>query len=465
MGATMAAILTELEPTWRIAVIERLHKPGQESSGPWHNAGTGHSALCELNYTPEAEDGSVRTDKAIEIHGQFQASLQLWASLVRRGKLKPGFISPTPHMSFVCGEDNVRFLATRHAALTAHPYFRAMDYTEDPATIAEWAPLLLEGREALPRIAATRALEGTDVDFGRLTESLLEASTADVFYDTQVRKFKRRREAWTIQATDADRAYTFSSPFVFIGAGGATLPLLQKAGLKEIRGYGGFPISGKFWATPKPNAVARHRVKVYGRASVGAPPMSVPHLDARAIGGEGSLLFGPFAGFSPRFLREGSLWDLMGSVRWHNLFPMLSVALRNGALVKYLLTELTASKRKKLDEVRAFYPLAEAEDWREVVAGQRVQIIKPEGRGKGVLQFGTEVVVGEGGSMAGLLGASPGASTAAAIVLETLERAMPAQFEQWKPAVAELVPAHTVTDPEAVLAATREARRVLGLPA
>ena len=465
MGATMATLLRELEPSWRIAVIERLEQPGQESSGPWHNAGTGHSALCELNYTPERADGSVDVSKAVQIHGQWQESLQLWASLVRAGKLEASFIRPVPHMSFVCGED-VSFLRKRHEAMTKHPFFAAMEFTTEREQVREWAPLLLEGRSKDEAIAVTRATEGTDVDFGRLTEGLLASSDATVFYSTEVKTLRRSRGLWRVRAQNASGPLRLTAPYVFVGAGGATLPLLQKAGLREVRGYGGFPISGKFWHTPKAGVVSKHRVKVYGRAGVNAPPMSVPHLDAREIQGEGSLLFGPFAGFSPRFLKQGHLWDLASSLRWHNLLPMVSVAFSNTRLVKYLASELVASERKKLAEVRKFYPQAASEDWREIIAGQRVQVIKPVSRFRGELQFGTEVIVGAQGSMAGLLGASPGASTAAHVMVETLLKSFPSKRSEWESKLASLIPstALSVEEPLASLAATAAARSVLKLP-
>ena len=212
---------------------------------------------------------------------------------------------------------------------------------------------------------------------------------------------------------------------MFVGAGGHALPLLQKSGIKEIRGFGGFPVSGQWLRTDNPEVVAKHHAKVYGKASVGAPPMSVPHLDTRVVDGTASLLFGPYAGFTPKFLKTGSWFDLFVSIRWHNLVPMLQVAVRNLDLVKYLVGELLASRSAKLDSLREFYPNADGDDWYQLTAGQRVQIIKNiPGKG-GTLQFGTEVVAAADGSIAGLLGASPGASTAAPIMLDLIERCFP----------------------------------------
>lgn len=452
MGATLAAFLEELEPSWTIAVVERQAQPAMESSSSWHNAGTGHSALCELNYTPQLPDGTVQTDKAVLVHGQWQESLQAWAYFVRAGKLSPDFIHAVPHMSFV-GEADVDFLRARYEALRAHPYFANLEYTEDPAVIREWAPLLMEGRTS-SRVAATRSLDGTDVDFGQVTRELLSSTSAHLYYSTEVQGLKRRGKSWLIETTAA----TLTADFVFVGAGGGTLPILQKAKMREIRGYAGFPVAGKFWHSEDAEVVQTHGVKVYGKASAGAPPMSVPHLDSRIIDGKHSVLFGPFAGFSPRFLREGSLWDLAKSVRVHNLLPLLYVAFTNMGLIRYLVTELLTSKRAKLSQVKRFYPRAHREQWREIVAGQRVQIIRPEGRGRASLQFGTEVVVSEDGTIAGLLGASPGASTAVTIVLETLARAFPERKEEWAGRLFAIVPG---ADSEG---ATIHARSSLGLP-
>ena len=428
----MATMLGEVEPDWRILLLERLGEPSLESTGAWHNAGTGHAALCELNYTPVDSEGNVTIDKAVKVHAQWLESVRAWDEWSKAGKLTGGFMSKTPHMSFVTGEKDVAFLEARFNALKAHPFFESLEFTRDPAIIAKWAPLLMEGRANSEPIAATRSLAGRDVDFGRLTGEMLAASGADIRYNAEVRKLKKVGSGWRITASIDGEEILVKAPFVFVAAGGGTLPLLQKARLREARGYGGFPIAGKFWHSETAALVHKHGVKVYGQAAVGAPPMSVPHLDARVIDGEGSVLFGPFAGFSTKFLRNGSLLDLFKSLKWHNLMPMISVGLGNFSLVKYLVTELLASKSKKLEAIREFFPEAHGEDWAEVVAGQRVQVIKPAGRFRGELQFGTELLVAEDGSMAGLLGASPGASTAVTIVREALEQAFPQRLQEWR---------------------------------
>lgn len=434
MSGTLATILHELEPDWRIAIVERMDRPALESSGPWHNAGTGHAALCELNYTPQAKDGSVSIAKAENVHRQWVASLAYWAHLVEQGTLDPSFIQTMPHMSFVQGEAGADFLKKRVAALDESPLFKdRLTYSEDRETIAGWAPLLLEGREASDKVAVTHAPAGTDVNFGLLTEQLIANSGAEVSYNQRVKNLKQASDGtWTatVKGKDGVKRHLHSK-FVFVGAGGDTLPLLQKSGIKEIRGYGGFPVSGQFWATDRVDAVANHKAKVYGQAAVGAPPMSVPHLDARHIDNADSLLFGPFAGFSTRFLKNGSLLDLFRSIRWHNIMPLLSVAVHNMSLTWYLITEVLKTKKSRYREVSKFYPEAKIGDWRQVTAGQRVQVIRPKGKLGGSLEFGTEVIVKDDGTIAGLLGASPGASTTVAIMFDTLGRAFPEKKDEW----------------------------------
>jgi malate dehydrogenase (quinone) len=474
MSATLATLLRRVEPTWRVAIVERLDTLAGESSGPWNNAGTGHSALCELNYSPQRPDGSVDVTAAVKVNEQFQVSRQLWSFLVESGRIPDpaSFVRATPHVSFVWGEQNVEYLRRRHAALEDHPLFAGIEFSDDPAVLAEWAPLLMEGREPGVPVAATRSVAGTDVDFGSLTrqlvDSLVEHDGVQLQLGTEVRRLRRTAGGWRVAGRRrADGArFDVSARFVFVGAGGQALTLLQRSGIPEIRGFGGFPVSGQFWRTTNPDVVAKHQAKVYGKAAVGAPPMSVPHLDTRVVDGSASLMFGPYAGFSPRFLKNGSLFDLLRSVRLHNLLPMLHVAIGNFGLVKYLVTQLLASKKAKLAELRAFYPEADPADWHKVVAGQRVQVIKHVPGKGGVLQFGTEVVAAADGSIAGLLGASPGASTAAPIMLEVLEKCFPGRTEAWRPALQEMIPSYGTRlseDPELADELLDSTGRVLGL--
>ena len=474
MSATLGTLISELQPNWRIVIYERLGEVAQESSNPWNNAGTGHAALCELNYMPEAPDGSVSPVKARQINEQFQVSRQFWAALVERGALPEPqhFINPSPHMTFVRGEANVEYLRKRFAALKDEPLFAGIEYTEDPAVIAQWAPLLMHKRKKGEPLAATRIASGSDVDFGALTVALfdlLQRRGAELLTNHEVRSLKKRPDGgWRIRLrhTVGGTPSEIHARFVFVGAGGGALPLLQNSGIPEIRGFGGFPISGQWLRTTNPEIVAKHHAKVYGKASVGAPPMSVPHLDTRVVDGETSLLFGPFAGFTPKFLKNGSWFDLPGSIRLHNLWPMIQVGLRNFDLVKYLVGEVLASRTKKIETLREFMPAAQSDDWELLIAGQRVQVMKRDPKQGGVLQFGTEVVAAADGSIAGLLGASPGASTAVPIMLEVLEKCFPDRWSSWQSGLKELIPSlgsQLSADPARAALELERTAAVLGL--
>lgn len=473
MSATLAQLLHEVEPTWRIAIVERLDELATESSSPWNNAGTGHAALCELNYTPEQSDGSVDVTKAIDVNEQFQVSRQFWSFLVESGRIPDpqAFIRTTPHISFVWGAENVAYLKKRFEALASHPLFSGMEYSEDPAVIAEWAPLLFAGRTGDTPVAATRSVEGTDVDFGALTHLLItplvDTGAVELLTGVEVTRIKRRPEGgWKVTGKGKGEKFEAEAPFVFVGAGGQALTLLQKSGIDEIKGFGGFPVSGEFWRTTNPEVVERHRAKVYGLAAVGAPPMSVPHLDTRVVDGKPSLMFGPYAGFSLRFLKHGSFFDVFKSVRLHNLIPMLQAGLRNLALVQYLIVEVLASRGKRLKALHEYFPEAKAEDWEKIVAGQRVQVIKKVPGKGGVLQFGTEVIQSADGSIAGLLGASPGASTAPSIMLKILEGCFPERHDEWRQSLEKIVPSYgtrLAQNPELAQQVREDTARTLGL--
>ena len=476
MSATLATIITQVQPDWTIRVYERLGDVAQESSNPWNNAGTGHAALCELNYMPEGADGSVDPAKAISINEQFQTSRQLWAHLVSIGALPDPkrFINTTPHMTFVHGSKDIEYLERRYEALKDQPLFEGMQFSSDPAKIAEWTPLIAKQRDSRQRIAATRIDSGTDVDFGSLTRLLfsdVERHGGEIHLNHQVTGLKRQKDGtWRVKVlhTVGRNSATVNARFVFVGAGGGALALLQQSGIDEIKGFGGFPISGQFFKTSNPKVVAQHQAKVYGKAAVGAPPMSVPHLDTRVVDGEASLLFGPYAGFTPKFLKSSTWFDLPFSIRWHNIWPMLAVAGHNFDLIKYLVGELLAGRRKKMAALRAFMPSAKDADWELITAGQRVQVMKKDAKKGGVLQFGTEVITGADGTIAGLLGASPGASTAAPIMLDVLQRCFPAEFPGWEPKLREMVPNFGVTlndKPELAAESLARTASVLGLPA
>jgi len=452
MSLTLATIIRQLEPRWKLVVIEQMPDVAMESSHGWNNAGTGHSALCELNYTPETDDGSIATEKAIEINQQFQISRQFWSWLVESGRIpKPGkFIRQSPHMSLVFGEENIDFLRRRYEALREHPLFAGMEYSEDPREIAKWAPLVVDGRLKSEPIAATRVVSGSDVDFGVLSVELakqLQQDGVEFYFEHRVADLGRSEAGWNVEVRHqlGETPFWVDADFVFVGAGGAALSLLQNAGIPEIRGYGGFPVSGEWLKCDNEDVVKRHNAKVYGLAEIGAPPMSIPHLDRRSVEDQESVMFGPYAGFTPKFLKNGSFADLLASLRWHNIGPMLAVAVQNLGLLRYLIKEVFASKQKRLEALYRFYPDANPEDWVREVAGQRVQIIKPDRKRVGVLQFGTEVVASADGSIAGLLGASPGASTAAAIMLEVLEDCFPSRIDGWTETIRQMVPSYRVS--------------------
>ncbi|TYS85041.1 malate:quinone oxidoreductase [Rossellomorea aquimaris] len=449
MSATLGSLLKELAPEWEIKVFEKLASAGEESSNEWNNAGTGHAALCELNYTSEKSDGSIDINKAVKINEQFQLSRQFWSYLVNKDLIgnPQDFIMPIPHMSMVQGEKNVAFLKKRLEALSSNPLFQGMEFSDDPEKLKEWIPLIMEGRTSNEPIAATKIDSGTDVNFGALTRMMfdhLKSKNVEMNYKHSVKDLKRTSDgSWEVkvQNIDSGQIEHHTAKFVFIGGGGGSLPLLQKTGIPESKHIGGFPVSGLFMVCNNPEVVAQHHAKVYGKAKVGAPPMSVPHLDTRYIDNKKSLLFGPFAGFSPKFLKTGSNMDLIGSVKPNNVLTMLAAGAKEMSLTKYLIQQVLLSNEKRMEELREFIPNAKLEDWDIVVAGQRVQVIKDtEAGGKGTLQFGTEVVSAADGSVAALLGASPGASTAVHVMLELFEKCFPQHMNEWEPKLKEMIP-------------------------
>ncbi|MGP4077494.1 malate:quinone oxidoreductase [Halobacillus sp. K22] len=451
MSATLGSLLKELAPDWNIKVFEKLDKTGGESSNVWNNAGTGHAALCELNYTKEQSDGSIDISKAIKINEQFQITKQYWSYLLNKGYINnpEEFVRSLPHMSLVHGEDNINFLKKRYETMTDHPLFKGMEYSEDPEKLKEWIPLIMKNRTLDEPVAATRMETGTDVNFGTLTQKLfdhLESQDVQLYYNQRVDDVKRADDgSWMVkvQHMDSDQTALHSADFVFVGGGGGSLHLLQKSGVPEGKGFGGFPVSGQFMVCNNPEVAKQHEAKVYGKAAAGAPPMSVPHLDTRYIDNEQSLLFGPFAGFSPKFLKAGSLADLFTSIKVSNILTMLAAGVKEISLTKYLIGQVMQTKEQRMEALREFIPDAKSEDWDLVVAGQRVQVIKDtEEGGKGTLQFGTELVNSADGSIAALLGASPGASTAVHVMIDVLDRCFPQYMNQWEPKLTEMVPSY-----------------------
>jgi len=477
MSATLSVMLRKLMPNAEIVIFERLDRVARESSAPWNNAGTGHSAFCELNYTP-FENGQIDIGKALSIAEDFEISKQFWTYLIESEKLptSESFINPMPHMSLVWGEENVDFLQKRYQEMVKHALFQDMEISLDPNQIGQWIPLMMDGRNDDSNIASTRMCAGTDVNFGKLTSGMLDYVTRtddtnlflchnvnDLSQDVGTGKWELQVENLENNEVDAIEA-----DHIFIGAGGASITLLEKSGLKEAEGFGGFPISGQFLQCDNPSVVSQHQAKVYGKAAVGSPPMSVPHLDTRLINGKRTLFFGPYAGFTTKFLKNGSYLDLPLSIDTQNVWPMISAGLKNVDLTKYLAQQVTQSQEDRFKELLAYYPKANIDDWSLTTAGQRVQVIKKDANGDGELRFGTEVVCAEDGSIAALLGASPGASTSVSIMLNVLDQMFPEQFgsDAWQTKIKEMIPTFgrsLIDNPDLCIKTREQTNKILNL--
>lgn len=447
MSATLGALLRRLEPGWSITVVERLDEVAAESSDPWNNAGTGHSALCELNYTPQ-RDGSIDITKAVRVNEQFQVTRQFWAFAAENGILTDvrSFLNSVPHASFVQGADRVGYLRRRQQALAANPLFARTELIVDADEFARRLPFMAADRNFSEPIGLNWAADGTDVDFGALAKQLIgfcvQGGTTALF-GHEVRNLSRQPDgSWTLAVRNrhTGEKQRLNAKFVFLGAGGNALPLLQKSGIKEVKGFGGFPISGQFLRTSNPTITAAHRAKVYGFPAAGAPPLGALHLDLRFVNGKPWLVFGPYAGWSPKFLKHGNISDLPRSIKLNNLRSLLGVGVSQLTLVKYLIGQLRLSEADRIDVLREFAPSALDSDWETMVAGQRVQVIRPALREGGVLEFDTTVLSDADGSLAGLMGASPGASTAVPAMLGVLERCFPDRYQSWQPTLKEMVP-------------------------
>ncbi|MFY2736081.1 malate dehydrogenase (quinone) [Pseudocitrobacter faecalis] len=453
MSASLGTWLQELQPDWKQVMVEKLDGVALESSNGWNNAGTGHSANMELNYTPERPDGSIDVSKALDINEQFMISRQFWTAQVKRGILHEphSFINSTPHMSFVWGDTNVNYLQKRYDALQKTTLFQGMKFSTDHQQIQQWAPLVMQGRDPQQKVAATWTPAGTDVNYGEITRQLIgslkKSPNFSLQTSSEVTEFKRNGDnSWhvTIKDVNNGKEHAIDAKYVFIGAGGGALKLLQKTGIPEADNYAGFPVGGSFLMTENPAITKEHLQKVYGQASVGAPPMSVPHIDARFIDGKRVVLFGPFATFSTKFLKNGSFFDLLSTTTTSNVMPMTHVGLDNFDLVKYLISQVMLSDDDRFAALKEYYPQARKEDWKLIQAGQRVQIIKKDEDKGGVLKLGTEVVVDQQRTISALLGASPGASTAAPITLNVIKKMFPEQFssEQWQSKIRAIVPSY-----------------------
>ena len=478
MSATVGALLRELQPESSIAVFERLDDVALESSHVHNNAGTGHSAFCELNYTPQRSDGSVEVSKALKINEQFEVSRQFWAYVVRQGHITSpqDFINGVPHISLVHGDEDMMFLRKRFQTLSAHPLFEGMEYSDDRAKMAEWMPLVMTGRPPAEKMAATRALHGTDVNYGTLTHALFRtmkrAGNLTLCLRHEVRNLRRLPDGlWCLRVKNlaTGELSEVRARFVFLGAGGRALTLLLQSGIPEARGFGGFPVSGMWLVCSNPEVIKRHHGKVYGKARIGAPPMSVPHLDTRMVGGQKGLLFGPYAGYSTKFLKHGSFLDWPLSVRPGNAVSLAMSGIHNWSLVGYLIREVLQTPGSRLRTLREYFPEAEAKDWTLRTAGQRVQVIHKDPKSGTYLQFGTEIVNSADRTLSAMLGASPGASTSVSIALETLQRCFPKDFSEkaWQAKLKKMIPSFGQSLPDDVALCRRirrEACEALSLP-
>ena len=452
MSANLGALLKSLDSNLKVQLYEATDEFAKEASNGWNNAGTGHAGICELSYTPDQEaDGSVDVSNAVQIFEQFEASRQFWAYAVEKGMIENprDCINPVAHISFVHGEKQVNFLKERHKGMANHHFFETMTYTTDREEIGRWAPLLVDERDPKVPIAATKMEEGTDVNFGAIALSLVnwlgQQEGCSALTGHKVVGLEKTERGWDVLVEDlaTEELTVTSAKFVFVGAGGGSLQLLQKAGIPQAQGLGGFPIGGQWLICQNPEIVEKHQAKVYGQPLDAAPTMAVPHLDTRILDGQKSLLFGPFASWTTKFLHgKGSFLDLPGTVKPHNLATLLKVGVSNLPLVKYLVQQGTQSMQDRIDVLHVFYPGAKAEDWKLIDAGIRVQAIKKEDGEAGIVHYGTEVITSDDCSISALLGASPGASVSVHIVLEVIKKCLPEMLEteEGKKKILEMVP-------------------------
>ena len=430
MGTTFATLAKELAPELNITILERLESAGEGNSWVFNNAGTGHEANCELNYTPVDEE-VISVEKALKIHAQFNVAKQFWAHLIKKGAIKDPktFINQTKHCTIV-SESSIDELRLRFKEMSAHHFFESMRFSEDFDEIKSWIPYLMEGRPRHEKMAATVIETGTDVNFGALTQQMAEHAAQDlgvkIEYGTHVKRVhKSPAGSWLVETERHGAPVRYKADVLFVGAGGGAFPILKKSHLPFAKRFTGFPVGGRFLQAPISAEQADHyRAKTYGKAKVGAPPMSVPHLDLRVADGQHYLLFGPFASFKPVLEKGRGFFDYLRAMRLHDIPGLLNVTLEHFPLVKYLVSETFKGEKSMFEELESFAPgLSKKFDWKPVHAGQRVQIIKD-----GDLQMGTEILVSKDKTYGTLLGASPGASVSPEVMLRCLEQLLPAIF-------------------------------------
>ena len=427
MSTTLGVLIKKIHPNYKVMMSERLSEVGLESSDALNNAGTGHAGYCELQYTPMNKDTHIiDKTKALKVNEAFSKSIEFWKYLIESGEINPDFLHQIPHYSFVSGQEDVFYLSLRYASLRNEKAFQHIKFSKDFDEISKWLPLITQGRDRFKPIAATKADNGFDVDFGRLSRYLskyLSEKEVKISFNEEVIDLYQEKDKWyVVQMNLITKIITrIETSFVFIGAGGAAINLLKKADIPETKHYGGFPISGQWLICHNEEVVKQHHAKVYTRPNEGLPQMVSPHFDTRIINGKTCLLFGPYAGATTKFLKYGSYSDFFKSIKLGNIGTMLDAGFRNIPMTKFLISEVVKNKKEKFEVLKTFYPTARFDDWDLTIAGQRVQVIK-EVNGKGIIEFGTEVVTNEDKSLACLLGASPGASTSVSIILDLLDK-------------------------------------------
>jgi malate dehydrogenase (quinone) len=449
MGATLASILKEIDSDLKIDMVEALDSPALESSEANNNAGTGHAGYCELNYTPLLSNDKIDIEKAVQVNLGFEMSLQYWSYLTKKYRLfSPSkFIKRVPHISLVNGDKNIAFLKKRYLALKNNPLFNSIEFSSNFKTITKWIPLL-KTKKSQRKYAATKVEIGTDVNFGEITYELISIlNTKKKFHLHTNQKAiainENEDDSWSVKLNNGNK---IKAKFIFIACGGNSLKLLQKTKIYEQNSYAGFPINGQWLVCNNPKIVALHKAKVYGKAEIGSPPMSMPHLDLRIIDGKKILMFGPFASFTFKFLISGSFFDFISSIKFHNLKTLCIVFLKEWALLIYLIKQNFKPHKSRIADLKQFFPDANTKEWHLKDAGIRVQIMKKSRAGSSKLEFGTEIIFSKKNNLAALLGASPGASISVQSMIEVIEKCFLKKENSiaWKNKIKKMIPSYGV---------------------
>ena len=449
MGATLASIIKEIDSNLKVDLIEKLHAPALECSHAYHNAGTGHAGYCELNYTPIISNNKINIEKALEINTAFEVSLQYWSYLAKKYRLftPEKFIKRVPHISLVHNEKDIAYLRKRYTALKSNPLFETMQFTDNFKIIEKWIPLL-KNKCSTKKYAATKVENGTDVNFGEITCQLISIlkTKKEFRLHTSCKVVDITQNTNTSWIVSLDNKLSIKTDFIFIASGGNSLKLLQKTKIAQQISYGGFPINGQWLVCKNPSVVAKHRGKVYGKAAIGSPPMSLPHLDLRVIDGKNILMFGPFASFTFKFLISGSFFDFISSIKFHNLKTLCVILLKEWPLLIYLIKQNFKTHQNRMADLKQFYPNANSKDWNLEDAGIRVQIMKKSKKDGPKLEFGTEIIFSKRNNLAALLGASPGASISVKSMIDVIEKCLMNKKRQnvWQSKIKKMIPSYGV---------------------